>query len=69
MHLTRHEFEVLQALALCAGHVVTRERLYEHVWHHPMHPRERSDQARRLPGLPLHSPLAHTEADYIDKCK
>jgi DNA-binding response OmpR family regulator len=40
--LTRREFEVLHALALCAGHVVTRERLYEHIWHHPMHPRERS---------------------------
>ena len=42
VHLTRREFEVLHALALCAGHVVTRERLFEHVWHHPMHPRERS---------------------------
>jgi len=42
-HLTRREFEVLRALALCHGHVVARERLYEHVWERPMpHQRDRS---------------------------
>ena len=34
---------MLHALALCHGHVVARERLYEHVWGRPMpHGRDRS---------------------------
>ena len=40
--LTVREFEVLEVLVRCAGHVVMRERIYEHVWGHPMHPRERA---------------------------
>jgi DNA-binding response OmpR family regulator len=42
-HVTRREFDVLHALALCHGPVVARERLYEHVWGRPMpHARDRS---------------------------
>ena len=42
-HVTRREFDVLLALALCHGHAVARERLYEHVWGRPMpHARDRS---------------------------
>ena len=40
--LTAREFEVLEVLVRCAGHVVMRERIYEHVWGHAMHPRERA---------------------------
>lgn len=42
-HLSRREFDVLLALAVCHGHVVARERLYENVWGRPMpHARDRS---------------------------
>ena len=42
-HLTAREFDVLHVLVVCAGHVVSRERIYEHVWERPMrHPRDRA---------------------------
>ena len=43
LHLTAREFDVLHVLAICAGHVVSRERIYEHVWGRPMpHSRDRA---------------------------
>ncbi len=43
LHLSAREFDVLHVLALCAGHVVSRERIYEHVWGRAMpHPRDRA---------------------------
>jgi DNA-binding response OmpR family regulator len=37
------EFEVLLVLVTCAGHVVSRERIYEHVWERSMpHARDRA---------------------------
>ena len=42
-HLTAREFDVLHVLVVCAGHVVSRERIYEHVWERPMrHSRDRA---------------------------
>jgi DNA-binding response OmpR family regulator len=41
-HLSAREFDVLLARVVCAGHVVSRERIYEHVWGRPMpHARDR----------------------------
>lgn len=43
VHLSAREFDVLYVLAVCAGHVVARERVYEHVWRRTMpHPRDRA---------------------------
>jgi DNA-binding response OmpR family regulator len=43
VHVSGREFDVLKVLALCAGHVVGRERIYEHVWGRPMpHARDRA---------------------------
>ena len=43
LHLTAREFDVLHVLVVCAGHVVSRERIYEHVWERPMrHSRDRA---------------------------
>jgi DNA-binding response OmpR family regulator len=43
VHLSAREFHVLHVLALCAGHVVSRERIYENVWGRAMpHPRDRA---------------------------
>jgi DNA-binding response OmpR family regulator len=41
-HVSAREFDVLLARVVCAGHVVSRERIYEHVWGRPMpHARDR----------------------------